>query len=77
MCAQPICMQSSPEIGPGNAAAPGPLPSGSGRIEVPRFPRTEGWAPPPHPLTPTCQVGLPSVLILPIYGGGVLYSFPL
>ena len=28
------------------------------------FPGTEGWAPPPHPLVPTCQVGLLGFLML-------------
>ena len=46
------------------AALDGAAP-GSGRTEVLGFlGQREGWAPPPHPLVPTCQVGLLGFLML-------------
>ena len=60
MCTQPICMQSSSEIAQLLLAR---CPPGSGRIAVPRFPRTEGWVPPcpapPHSYLPSGTSGCP------------------
>lgn len=71
MCSQPICMQGSSEIRHREHSCSWRAALGLWEDCSPEVPQDRGLGPPPpHPLTPTCQVGLLGVLIVPIYWSG-------